>query len=197
MQLLAAVLDCYLAIAAYELCSHTLSSDEKTGANIPRAWGSILLVRITLGVVVLRTLTTFASGSIGTVDCHRLYCFSREAGLPRLACPALANIRSRPRLCSAVAVCSSRCSLYMLSTLCKCKPFHSHPLANRIDHLPRRSRIDFDFDDNMYYHTINLLFVVPPTSISSGTIHSLYLVLRSRFRWVVVVPTFTPIFHSF
>ncbi len=50
MQLIAAALDCILAITAYELCLHTASRGEKTGASPPLVWGSILLVRIIVKV---------------------------------------------------------------------------------------------------------------------------------------------------
>jgi hypothetical protein len=46
MQFFAAALDCYLAIATYELCFQKPTSGEKAGANVPLAWASTLLVRI-------------------------------------------------------------------------------------------------------------------------------------------------------
>lgn len=45
MQFIAAALDCYLVITAYELCVQRSYRGKKPGAKIPLVWASILLVR--------------------------------------------------------------------------------------------------------------------------------------------------------
>ena len=54
MQFISAILDCYLAVVAYELCAPKTNKGDVAGTKIPLVWGSILLVRV---IAIARFLT--------------------------------------------------------------------------------------------------------------------------------------------
>ena len=86
MQFVGAVLDCYLAITAYELCRQEASGDHNAGANTPPVWGSALLVRKSSVMSCASWLTTVVPGGIDIVDRPGLCYTSNEPGTSGLAC---------------------------------------------------------------------------------------------------------------
>jgi hypothetical protein len=87
-------------------------------------------------------------------------------------------------------------------TLCICSAHsvgqHSPILtiADQVDHLPRRSRIGIDLDDNMRSGTLDLVHMVSSTSVSSAPTFSIFLVVRTHSWRLSLVSAHTPVSDS-